>query len=107
MRKLLLAAASSLALAGCTTTTGSIDTAVQQNLPAICKAATSAHLAFTIVAASGNLSERTVRQERIAYDVLAPLCVDPSNATSASILVAAAGAYSTITIALREAEKEG
>lgn len=106
MRTTIIAAAACLALAGCTTTTGTIDTAVQENLPAICNAATTAHMAFQVVAASGNLSDRTVRNEELAYGVLEPLCVDPSNATSASILVAAAGAYSTIAIALREAEKK-
>lgn len=104
MRMLLLAAAASLSLAGCTTT-ASIDTAIQDNLPAICGAADTAHLAFTAVAATGSLSERTIRRERAAYDVLQPLCVDPANASTASVLVAAAAAYATITAALREAER--
>ncbi len=104
MRMLLLAAAGSLALAGCTTTS-SIDAAIQSNLPAICNAATTAHIAFSAVAATGNISDRTVRREQAAYDALQPLCADPANATTASVLVAAATAYATITAALREAER--
>lgn len=104
MRTLLIAAAAGLSLAGCSTTS-QIDTAIQKNLPAVCQGASTAHIAFVAVAATGRVSERTMRREQAAYDALAPLCVDPSKATTAAVLVAAVNAYATITVALREAEK--
>lgn len=104
MRTLLIAAAAGLLLAGCTTTT-KIDTAIQKNLPAVCQAASTAHVAFVAVAATAKVSDRTIRREQLAYDALVPLCANPSSATTADVLVAAVNAYATITVALREAEK--
>lgn len=102
MRMLLIAASACLALAGCQT--ASIDEAIQRNLPQICSAATTAHDAFTAVAITGAVSASTVRREEAAWNALQPLCTNPAGATSASVLVAAAAAYATITVALRDAD---
>jgi len=101
MRVLPFMAAAMLALAGCQTT--SIDTAIQKNLPQVCSAATSAHAAFVVVAAGGSISDRTIRKEAAAWSALQPICANPSGQTTSTILVAAAAAYATITVALREA----
>lgn len=101
IRLLLFVAAACLALAGCQTT--SIDSAIQKNLPQICSAATTAHAAFIAASAAGTISDRTIRKEAAAWSALQPICANPRGQTSASILVAAASAYASITIALREA----
>ncbi|CAM5577819.1 hypothetical protein MAUB1S_09724 [Mycolicibacterium aubagnense] len=101
MRVLLLVAAAMLALAGCQTT--SIDNAIQKNLPQVCSAATTAHAAFIAASAAGTISERTVRKESAAWSALQSICANPAGQTTSTILVAAAAAYATITIALREA----
>ncbi|MFU0502979.1 cell wall anchor protein [Pseudaminobacter sp. NGMCC 1.201702] len=101
MRMLLFVAAAMLALAGCQTT--SIDVAIQKNLPQVCSAAGTAHVAFIAASAAGTISDRTIRKEAAAWAALEPICANPSGQTTATILVAAASAYATITIALREA----
>lgn len=105
MRAFLALAAGGLLLAGCSTTTNDrIDEALQRNLPAICDSAELAHLAFLAVAPAADISPKTLAAEAAAWGELADLCEDPEGVTSAHIVLAAARAYTTITIALREAQ---
>lgn len=99
MRMLILAAAGSVALAGCTT--ASIDTAIQSNLPRICSAAETAYLGFLSVDAVHPVSPGTRARVEQARDVLLDLCADPTKATTATVLAAAFQAYVTIQSARR------
>jgi len=107
MRKLLLAAAASLALAGCTTsaalppagTINPADAALQRNLPKVCASAETAHLLFLVAASFGSFSERTKATERAAWEALQPICEDPAPVTSGRVLDAALRAYATIKAA--------
>lgn len=91
-----------LALAGCTTT---VDQAIQKNLPTICKNANTAHAAFSLVAATGRVSDKVVRSEGVAYDNVVKLCAQTGPVDTATVLIAATAAYLEITKALREAER--
>ncbi|OCP04988.1 MULTISPECIES: cell wall anchor protein [unclassified Ensifer] len=102
MRFLLLAAAA-FVLSACTSTT-SIDTAIQKNLPQVCSAAATAHSAFVIVASTGNVKPKTVAKEAAAWAALEIVCKDPGSVTAATALVKAAEAYAAITLAMREAK---
>lgn len=95
MRMLLIAAAT-LALAGCTTT---LDTNVQKNLPAICTAAKQAHGVYLVATAVGKVSAKTRRNVDAAWSSLQPLCADPVTQTTASVIAAAFAAYVTISAA--------
>lgn len=99
--KHVAAAFACLALASCQT--ADIDEAIQKSAPQICAAATPLHNAFVVVAASGEISQRTIDREAAAWAVLQPICADPSSATSTTILIAAAQAYIVISQAVREA----
>jgi len=100
MRAIIIAAVACLALAGCQTN-ASIDTTIQRNLPAACVTANSAYAAFTVAAASGTFSERTVVRVDQIYGTLRPLCVDPTAQNSATILFAVA----SLVAVIREAEQ--
>lgn len=102
MRAILIAAAASLALSGCQT----VNQHIRDSLPEICTAATAAHVAFGVYANSGDVSPETVLAERLAWQALQPLCVDPEGQNSATVIVAAAQAYATISAALDAAETE-
>ena len=102
MRALIVAAAASLALSGCTT----INQTIRDSLPEICTAATAAHVAFGVYANSGDVSPETVVAERFAWQALQPLCIEPEGQDSGTVLVAAAQAYATISAALQEAKSE-
>ncbi|MBM3091622.1 cell wall anchor protein [Ensifer sp. T173] len=104
MRSLIIVSAAALVLSACTTTTGSIDTAIQKNLPQICSAAATAHSAFVVVASTGNIKPRTVAREAVAWEALETVCKDPGSVTAATALVKAAEAYAAITLAVREAK---
>lgn len=93
----------SLALAGCVTT--DIDSAVQKSLPSICKNADTAHIAFVAVAEAGQVKASIVQKEAAAYAALQPLCANPSQQTAATVLVQALTLYTTMTTALREAQR--
>ena len=99
----LAVVAGSLALTGCVTT--DIDSAVQKSLPAICKNADTAHIAFTAVAATGRVKVSTVQKEANAYAALQPLCANPSQQTAATVLIQALTLYTTMSTALKEAQK--
>jgi len=103
MRSLIIASVAALSLASCTTT-GSIDSAIQKNLPQICSAAATAHSAFLVVASAGNIKPRTIAREAAAWSALDVVCRSPSSITAATALVKAAEAYAAITLALREAK---
>jgi len=104
MKRIAILAVAALSLASCQST-GSIDTAIQKNLPQICSAAATAHSAFVIVASTGNLKQSTIAREAAAWGALEVVCRDPSSVTAATALVKASEAYAAITLALREAKK--
>jgi hypothetical protein len=104
MRMLLLAAALSFVLNGCTTTstlvpTNPVDDAIRGNLPAICRKAETAHLLFVVAASFGAVSDRTAATEKAAWEQLRPLCDDPTAETSSRVLNAAWRAYTAIVAA--------
>ena len=101
-RMLLLAAAACFALAGCTTTS-SIDTAIQKNLPQVCEAASTAHTAYFAYSLVGKVSARDAARVEAAWAALEPICADPSSQTTGDVLIAAIAAYSTIAKALTAA----
>lgn len=102
LKTLPLLAAVCLVLPACQTT--QIDAAIQKNLPQVCSAAATAHSAFVVVAATGDIKPKTVAKEAAAYQALATVCAAPESVTAATALVRAAEAYAIITIALREAK---
>lgn len=104
MRSLIIVSAAAFVLSACTTTTGSIDTAIKKNLPQVCSAAATAHSAFVIVASTGNVKPKTVAKEAAAWAALETVCKDPGSFTAATALVKAAEAYAAITLAMREAK---
>lgn len=104
MKRIAILCVAALSLASCSTT-GSIDTAIQKNLPQICSAAATAHSAFVIVASTGNVKASTVQREAAAWAALDVVCRDPSSVTAATALVKAAEAYAAITLAIREAKR--
>lgn len=104
MKRIAILCVAALSLASCTTT-GSIDSAIQKNLPQICSAAATAHSAFVIVASTGNVKQSTVQREAAAWAALDVVCRDPSSVTAATALVKAAEAYAAITLAVREAKR--
>ena len=103
-KSLLIVAAAAFGLSACQST-GSIDTAIQKNLPQICSAAATAHSAFLIVASTGNIKRSTIAKESTAWTALDVVCRDPSSVTAATALVKAAQAYAVITTALRDAKQ--
>ncbi|WP_085033948.1 cell wall anchor protein [Ensifer aridi] len=104
MIRMLLCAVAALSLASCTTTTGSIDTAIKASLPKTCALLETAHAAFVAASASGNIKAKTIAKEKAAYDGVQVICADPGSVTAANALVVAATAYATVSLALREAK---
>lgn len=103
MKSTAILAAAAVALSACTTT-GSIDAAIQKNLPATCNLIQTGHAAFIAASASGNIKPATIRKEQAAYDGAMVICSDPKSVTAANALVLAATAYATISLALKEAK---
>ncbi len=101
--RILFVAALAAILAGCTTTSP-VDNAIQKNLPQVCAAAATAYLAVQEAETAGLISRATSRKVDTAWDVLEPVCKNPSETSTATILLAAITAYGTIARALREAE---
>lgn len=85
--------------------TAGIDAKIQQNLPAICSTAAKVHSSFLIVAASGNIKQRTIDREATAYQALLVVCENPESVTADTALVKAAEAYVIIAGAMREAKR--
>lgn len=102
MRSLILAATAAMALSACTTT--GFDNTVRENLPQTCALLESAHTAFTLIAATGQVPAVTVRREAAAYEGVRVFCDNPAQVTAANALVLVAGAYAIVTVALRDAE---
>lgn len=86
-----------LALAGCATTGPSLDRT--------CGLIDSAHAAFTVIAATGDVPNRTVVKEQAAYDTARSVCTAGGNITAGDALILAAQAYVTITTALKAAKE--
>jgi hypothetical protein len=104
MKTLLLGATgAALTLSSCTTT-GSIDSAIQQSLPQICNAADIGYAAYAPLIASGAVPGSRARKVEVAYSQIQAYCSNPSGQTLASTLIAATTAYVVITTALREAK---
>lgn len=101
--KIAAVIAFALVAAGCQTA-ADIDTAIQKSLPGICRSAMTVHSAFIAVSVSGAVSDANIRREAQAWGILEALCIDPSKATSASVLLTALDAYTVIAKALREAK---
>lgn len=91
MRMLLIAAAATLALAGCTTVS-KIDTSAQTGLASICPQFAKADAAFTLASMFGLIPADTVAKVAPYRDLLSGLCADPSQASTASALRRAADA---------------
>ncbi|WP_342242629.1 cell wall anchor protein [Ensifer sp. OTU672] len=104
MRSLIIVSAAALVLSACTTTTGSIDTAIKNNLPKTCALLDTAHAAFIAASASGNIKASTIAREKAAYDGVRVICADPGSVTAANALVVVATAYATVSLALKEAQ---
>ncbi|WJR67224.1 cell wall anchor protein [Neorhizobium sp. CSC1952] len=102
MKRTAILAAAAVALSACTTT-GSIDTAIKNNLPKTCALIQTAHAAFVAASASGNIKAPTIRREAAAYEGVQVICDDPESVTAANALVVAATAYATVSLALKEA----
>lgn len=104
MRSLIIVSAAAFVLSACTTTTGSIDTAIKNSLPKTCALLETAHAAFIAASASGNIKASTIAKEKAAYDGVRVICADRGSVTAANALVVAATAYATISLALKEAQ---
>lgn len=102
MRALLFAMAAGLALSGCQTT--KVDQAIEQNLPKVCSALQTAHVAFSAVAATGKIKAPTVAKESAAYAGVSTICADPSHTTAVGAVVLVAQAYVVVSAALQEAK---
>lgn len=103
MKTTVLLTAAALSLASCTTS-GSIDSAIRNNLPQTCRMIQTGYDAFAVVALTGNIKASTVRKVEAAYTSTQVACANPENVTAANALIIAAGAYATITVALKEAK---
>ena len=101
MRSLLITVAACLGLSACTTT--SIDTAIQTNLPKACQIVETAHVAFSAVAATGNVKPRTLARVEAAYGGVAIICANPAGVTAADALIRVVSASVVISTALKEA----
>lgn len=97
---LAITLASSLALAGCNTT--GIDNAVQKNLPAICASAEILYAGYSAAVANGSAKPNSAIDTTIAG--LKPLCADPANQNSATVLMQVAVLYATLTSQVRKAK---
>ncbi len=104
MKRIAVLAVAAISLASCQST-GSIDTAIQQNLPQICDAGETAYAVVLPFIAADRLKPKTAAATQAAYQSLQTLCANKDTATLASTLVAASSAYLTISIAVREAKK--
>lgn len=105
MRKatIITLAGASIALASCQSTAG-IDKAIRENLPQTCRMIQTGYDAFSVVALTGNIKPATIRKVNAAYASTQVACANPENVTVANALIIAAGAYATITVALKEAK---
>jgi hypothetical protein len=104
MFKRITVALCAVAMLSACQSVGNIDASIQKSAPALCAAATPLHETFITVAATGIISQKTADREAAAWSVVEPICLDPSHATSTTILIAMANAYIVISQAVREAK---
>lgn len=88
-------------LVGCT----SLDLEIQKSLPAICANATQTHNTFIGITNVTEIDAKVVRAEEAGWNALVPLCLNPSEQTTGSVLIAATAAYAQISAALKEARR--
>lgn len=74
-------------------------------LASVCRGVESLHSSFTILAASGEFSERTARAELAAYASAKPICDNPQAFTYNDALIAAVNAYVIIKSAMAESDR--
>jgi hypothetical protein len=104
--RVAILAAAAVALSACTTTgTSDIDAAVQKNLPKVCSALETAHVAFSAVAATGKIKVSTVKKEAAAYAGVQTICSDPEHTSAINAAVLVGQAYVVVTAALKEAKQ--
>jgi starvation-inducible outer membrane lipoprotein len=100
MRMLLLAAAATLALAGCTTTPIDIvagaDAKVQQGLAQLCPKVAQAEDAYWLATLFVTVPADVQAKVDTARDFVDPLCADPSKVTTAEVLARARKALDDI-----------
>lgn len=105
MKRFAIIALAALSLASCSATIGSIDTGIRNSLPQVCSDGETGYAVLQPFIAADRLKPKTTAAVQAAYKSLQALCANKETATLASTLVAASGAYFTISIAVREAEK--
>lgn len=88
-------------LSACSLTTGE----GAANFAKACSNAKSAYAAYLVVAATGDISERTQTKVETAFKAALPVCDDPSKYTSGDILLVTAQVYAAISTAYKEARK--
>lgn len=88
-------------LVGC----ANLDFEIQKSLPAICTNATQAHNTFIGITNVTEIDAKIVRAEAAGWNTLSPLCLNPSEQTSGSVIIAATAAYAQISAALKEARR--
>lgn len=71
-----------VALAGCQTTLGDIDAAIQKSAPQACQAVTVGYTAFVATGLGSDKDKATVAA---AYGATNGICADPSHATAAQV----------------------
>lgn len=76
-----------VALAGCQTTLGDIDAAIQKTAPQVCAGAVTAHDAFVATGLGGDREKAIVEA---AWSRIAPLCDHPTTITAAQLVVVTA-----------------
>jgi hypothetical protein len=91
--KTVLTIVLAIMLAGCTTTAKDVETAMQRNLPSMCRGAELVHATFLTVAPT--LTPKQVRLEANAYAAIAVFCVNPETITIPDVIARAAAAYAT------------
>lgn len=102
MKRIAIFCVAAVALSACTST-GSIDTAIQNSLPQICAAADIGYAAYKPLADAGKVKSEKAYKVDMAYSQIKGYCANASSQTLASTLVAATTAYAVITTALKEA----
>lgn len=103
MKSVIACLAAASIITGCTAT-GEVDEALQKNLPKVCDALNTGHIAFVAVAtATGKVSAKTVAKEAAAYEGVKALCVDPGNVTLPTAIIQVTQAVIIVTAALKEA----
>lgn len=76
-----------IALAGCQTTLGDIDAAIQKTAPQVCAGAATAHSTF-VATGLGGTNEKAIVEA--AWSRIAPLCDAPSTITASQLVVVTA-----------------